>query len=321
MGATLFLGLTFVALITQGEPETVYANPKETMHYTRLDRAPRDMVRTRQAAWPAPVFLNDRDQQTDAARLPAPSAAGRAVEARSAAPAVPALVTDVAGFAPIAAAGVMDVMIAPRPSRQQGTASQRLEFRDAPVSAIVARGADPYGLSMQGLGIVSMAAPGPAPRPGPVDAAIRPDPNLRPSPAKHGPAEANPVFEAAPDRVTVFGAPQRAMPEGSVEMPGRSVSKPAPALPRRASATSRAVISTDDRAPVPQPGPERARVDGDGVFLRVAPALNAETVGQYDRDTIARIYEERGRWLRVEIEGQYGWMFGRYLAPPAPDDE
>ena len=60
---------------------------------------------------------------------------------------------------------------------------------------------------------------------------------------------------------------------------------------------------------------QRAVVTGDRVFLRTAPALNAEPLAQYDTGASALITEERGDWRRVVIEGQTGWMFFDYLTP------
>ena len=51
LGATLFFGLTFATLITQGPPETVYANPQETMAETKLDAPPDKAPFVAQVSW------------------------------------------------------------------------------------------------------------------------------------------------------------------------------------------------------------------------------------------------------------------------------
>lgn len=59
MGATLFFGLTFVAIITQGAPDIEYANPQETMAEVTLDAAPDEVPRLRQSAWSFPLLADD----------------------------------------------------------------------------------------------------------------------------------------------------------------------------------------------------------------------------------------------------------------------
>jgi hypothetical protein len=108
MGATLFFGLTFVALITQGAPDIEYADPVETMEDTQLDAAPEPVVRTAQMSWWTPVLLDDatpdKDQSTGFA---VPDRAGRVVSAEgpAARPAAPensgGLWRDAVGTAPL----------------------------------------------------------------------------------------------------------------------------------------------------------------------------------------------------------------------------
>lgn len=67
MGATLFVGLTGAALITQGPPEIIFANPQETMAEVQLDTAPETPDLVDAVAWSMPVLLDDDALNVEAA--------------------------------------------------------------------------------------------------------------------------------------------------------------------------------------------------------------------------------------------------------------
>lgn len=260
MGATLFFGMTFVVLITQGAPETEYANPQKTMARTGFVETPPEVFRTPQAAWPTPFRLPDAilDQTRRAGPILRPNTDQPFAALLAPAP-KPAVSGTIAPQAQVPAAPALTLRAVPDqpPLSRIGPASfpQALMTRNA-----VAPPTDPQrpGVTMRIAG-----------RPG--------------TPTGQSEALAWDRTQHAP--VPSFSTPIISRTQGSDDLPS-----------------------------VPKPG-RPTRVTADRVFLRDAPRLDGETLGQFDQDTPALMLEARGNWRRVEIEGQIGWMFARYLDP------
>lgn len=100
------------------------------------------------------------------------------------------------------------------------------------------------------------------------------------------------------------------------------------APPERSLTVPRALVRDAPRAAIPmsptasdldrwidvRERPWFALVTGDFVHMRSAPSVSGDVIDLFDTGTQARVIEERGDWLRIEIDGRIGWMFAGYLA-------
>lgn len=320
MGATLFFGLTFVALITQGVPETEYANPAETMSETQLDAPPKNVSRVAQMSWPLPVVLADtRVDETHASPLAEPTTAEAQATLTPPPAAPPSLVATFPDNRQVPQTAGQDVQVAlPGQTVERGrvavlgnaqgpgdagpvanaeTATQPgvlAEFDDAPIAARIAPND------------VQVAAPDPV--------------DQRPPFASLGRVATSGEGRQLPDtQPSQRLSAQTQLDQGADRPAIPSLQLTAPDAPTNAPVLTAPRLTTllPDSPPAPQAQPEPARVDGDFVFLRTEPNGNAEPLGQFDTGTEVLIHEVRGTWRRVEIDGQIGWMFGRYLVPRA----
>ncbi|WP_425037516.1 SH3 domain-containing protein [Primorskyibacter sp. S187A] len=121
MGATLFIGLSVLALITQGDPEIIYANPQVTMADVRLDEAQEALPASVEMVAPKPVGFEDRAVALAAVDEMAPLAPPVVQEIRTVAQAPGALRAQVQ-LAQIGAAPSPDRLIFTAPDRWPATA-------------------------------------------------------------------------------------------------------------------------------------------------------------------------------------------------------
>jgi len=56
-----------------------------------------------------------------------------------------------------------------------------------------------------------------------------------------------------------------------------------------------------------------ARVTGDQVNLRVAPEITSDTITLVPQNALGIVSQQRGEWVRIEVTGETGWMFGAFV--------
>lgn len=84
-------------------------------------------------------------------------------------------------------------------------------------------------------------------------------------------------------------------------------------LPRPGQGPGPSVARPGRMTVVADPSARSALVDGDNVFLRTRPGLDGDEIGLFDRGEAAIVTQTFGNWARIVINGQTGWMYLRYL--------
>lgn len=324
MGPVLFVGLTALALVSQGQEEIEFANPAVTMEAFDFADPPADASHSLLFVGPSPV----------AAVRPGPAREARA------------------GIA--AGAGPDDALPAPGPAalpRAQDSAprtSQPLQIRDdASVNVPQPdmprdRGtsAPPRAAAAEQAGTGAPAQPAGAP--------LRPEVQQNAiTRALSGPqGRSTDVTRPEPDQVTVPPAPPHAGDAGlktgpqpdrrpaltpGPQEPRLDPNSPtrrflardawnAPATPRRLTLLPRPGLAREPRAARPDrmsviadPSARNAVVNGDFVNLRTQPGNSGEKIDQFNSGKEAVVTQTIGNWARVVIDGQTGWMYLRYL--------
>lgn len=260
MGATLFFGLTFAALITQGPPPLEYANPKETMVDTRFEAPPDAVPFVSQVSWasfPTPV---DPALPHEAAAPPADPVAEIAYVLQTATASQVAVMQT-----------VLPLVDGSSPDDAGVTAG-----RDDPQLAVAFPDAMPFSSSVE-------QRPARAPAAGPVAA-----------------------------QVSLIDIATPAVPNTSVPQPV-AANLPLPfTLPFLPAARPAARVPDGPKTRI-------VRVTGDRVFLRRDANGSAEPIDQFDTGTAALLREVRGKWRRITVGGETGWMFESYLQPNTLD--
>lgn len=317
MGATLFFGMTFVVLITQGEPETEFANPQKTMAQTDLPATPRAVVRTAQASWPTPFRLPDAI--LDRKRADAPvlndntdTPWTQVTRAQT----VPTLLPDVVQTEITQADETVAVAVGAiqRPETQPHAWSfPRAALRDRQVQSIGPAAAIPGVL-------LALGPPAQIAQAQTLDLRVTQSIPWTPAPGRTTrPDDA--TQETRPQITTDSTGPSAAQSQITALVPSDSGDMPAVTTTPIGTVSRGAVPGglgadlTPSRLPNVPTSALPARVVGDSVFLRTAPQANARTLGQFDTDTAATLHEVRGDWRRVTIQDQTGWMFFRFLDP------
>ena len=323
MGATLFFGLTFATLITQGPVDVVYENPNETMADTEFQSVPTKVPYVGHVAWILPVNFDDvgpKRSLPGALSLPAPATE----VAKPAPPPAPPLSPPgrpqivVAELAPpfeepidLSLPGQDAQIIASRltslaalsadirPAAPE-TATKPLQPPQTRLADWAVPNADTLDAETAGLDISAPVLPMPAPSPRHLE-----NPALQDAAAN---ADKNPI--SAPETLATMAdqqIPQIAGLDLTVLAAPLATSLVQPAIPPFAQPSGAAPQNTWAELP--------ARVKGDAVPLFQSPNPASQRIASFEDGAYALILETRAPWHRIRVEGRVGWMRQQNLSP------
>jgi len=323
MGATLFFGLTFATLITQGPVDIVYENPNETMADTGFQSAPTKVPYVRHVAWILPVNLDDiGPERSLPGALPLPASPIQV--ARPAPPPAPPLsppgrpqiaVTELAlpNGEPIdlSLPGQDPQVIASRLTRLAAlladirpataeTATKPLPPPQTRLADWAVPNANALDAETAELNVFVPVLPIPAQLPLPLaspavpDAAARADKNALAAPETLTAMANQATPHLANLNMAILQQPQATL----LLQPGR--------LP---------LTQTSGAAPQNTWAAQPARVKGDAVPLFQGPDPGSERLTSFEDGAYALILETRALWYRIRVEGRVGWMRQQNLSP------
>lgn len=323
MGPVLFVGLSVLALVSQGQGDPTFANPKLTMKGVEFANVPSDvrytMAVSPPVAWPllatAPRIAVPRaaaGQQignapaADTVVVQRPTAQDE-IQSSSQMAEAGASPDPVASITPVPAA----VEIVPQRANVEDASRGRehLLIQDAAQRPAVQRDLRQSGDTVAEPELVDPLLPS-------VASDVDRTPNLAGGIAQD-------AANLRPDRRP---EPASALPEPDfgAQEPMISDQPAVHALnlvrPQATVAWQPADIGLEPQQDTPDlltivadPSARAAIVNGDRVFLRTEPGINGQQIGQFDLGEAAVVTQTRGNWARIVIRDQTGWMYLRYL--------
>ena len=324
MGPVLFVGLTALALMSQGQGEVEFANPAVTMKEFSFAEPHADVTHTVLFAVPnevshiAPRPSLDPAMEVAVAQVldesfatPLPSAMPRPQEN----PPETRQATQVADAPRLVFPKRDDrtERAATRPDRATAAAQGTARPIERPPMSPPRPGAQQQvpetGQQQAGLGAPDITLPSKVAATTPEGAAQRNRPAIEPGlKPDEIPASAKGVAEPSLDP---DGPTNRFATHETWTVPGApgAFSR----IPRPGIGSGPQSARPDQMTVIADPTARQAIVDGDFVNLRTRPGSNGDTIAQFNQGEPALVTQTVGNWARVMIGGETGWMYLRYL--------
>lgn len=324
MGPVLFVGLSALALVSQGQADIEFADPSDTMRGIPFAEAPAvigfNLLFARPTSVarvdPGPSWQPRPDIAVDVEpdRSLSAQAAGRVpnvsrMPPRTNTDQATATVLDVTVPGPDAGADLSGALAADTGLTRAFQPDRPVEVPEIGTGPEVQVGTVETAARPPDSGTLTLAIPGADVA---ASASVLNDgsPPVTPEKARdRTPKRQAPLVEPSVEDRLRFArrdGPNRINPP---DRPGLAV-----AVDRQGQGPRPRTGAPDAMGVIADPTARRARVDGDFVHLRAGPGVSAARIDRFGHDTTAIVSETRGNWARVVIGDQTGWMYLRYLA-------